>query len=66
MNIKTVEFTRGILEVDPGNITGEEISTINANLHRGADLVNLEFKSGKLIFTIEKEHKGTSEKKASE
>lgn len=66
MNLKTTEFTRGILEIDPGNITGEEIATINANLHRGASLVNLEFKSGKLIFTIEKEHKSTSGKKAPE
>lgn len=66
MNLKTFELTRGMLEVDPGNITGEEIATINANLHRGASLVNLELKGGKLIFTIEKEHKSTSGKKALE
>lgn len=66
MNLKTVELTRGILEVDPANISSEEIATINANLHRGASLVNLESKGGKLIFTIEKEHKTSSAKKAPE
>ncbi|WP_407310670.1 hypothetical protein [Desulfosporosinus sp. SB140] len=66
MNLKTFEITRGLLEVDPGNITTEEIATINANLHRGANLVDLEFKGGKLIFTIEKEHKSSSGKKALE
>ena len=64
MNLKTVELTRGTLDVDPGNITDEEIATINANLHRGASLVNLELKEGKLRFTIEKEHKNSSGKKA--
>lgn len=64
MNLKMVEITRGILEVDPGNITNEEIATINANLHRGADLVSLELKEGRLIFTLEKERKNSSGKKA--
>ena len=64
MNLKMVEITRGILEVDPGNITNEEIATINANLHRGADLVSLELKEGRLIFTLEKERKNASGKKA--
>ncbi|WP_088186622.1 hypothetical protein [Desulfosporosinus sp. FKA] len=66
MNLKTVELTRGILEVDPTNISSEEIATINANLHRGASLVDLESKGGKLIFTIEKEHKTSAAKKSPE
>ncbi|AFM41543.1 hypothetical protein Desaci_2610 [Desulfosporosinus acidiphilus SJ4] len=64
MNLKTIELTRGILEVDLSNISGEEIATINANLHRGASLVNLESKGGKLIFTIEKEHRSNNGKKS--
>ncbi|MDQ7096956.1 hypothetical protein REC12_25505 [Desulfosporosinus sp. PR] len=66
MNLKTFEITRGLLEVDPGKITSEEIATINANLHRGANLVDLELKGGKLIFTLEKEHKNSSGKKSLE
>lgn len=67
MNLKTIELTRGILEVDPGNITSGEIATLNANLQTGARLVNLELKKGKIIFTIEKEHKNsTAGKKAFE